>query len=275
MNTFTHRWLYSTVFAVLSCSASMVMADSKWDRFDTGAGSEQKPPQAEQSSPPSQRGQGAIVNSNKWDNYDRGRSDNPPPARQDWNNRYDERDKDRNRDWHHRDDWNNENDNSRMRRYYPDYENRNRDYNQNYNSSDNRITCSSFNGAYTYCNADVRGKVQLYRQLSNANCRYNDSWGYDSGGIWVNDGCRAEFSIENNNNNRNRDRNSGNNSTQSVICSSQDNNYTFCEMNTRRGVKLYRQLSNATCKFGETWGYDKRGIWVDAGCRGEFVTSNR
>jgi hypothetical protein len=42
-------------------------------------------------------------------------------------------------------------------------------------------------------------------------------------------------------------------------------------VDTRRGVELYRQLSEARCRYGSSWGYDRKGIWVDKGCRGEFV----
>lgn len=53
-------------------------------------------------------------------------------------------------------------------------------------------------------------------------------------------------------------------------CSSDDGRRTFCEADTRRGVRLVRQVSGSPCEEGRTWGYDRRGIWVDRGCRAEF-----
>ena len=40
---------------------------------------------------------------------------------------------------------------------------------------------------------DGRGRVQLVRQLSNAACIEGRTWGRDARGVWVTDGCRAEF----------------------------------------------------------------------------------
>ncbi len=54
-------------------------------------------------------------------------------------------------------------------------------------------TCQSRYDRYQYCPTDTRGGVRLVRQLSKSPCRLNDSWGYDRGGVWVDQGCRAEF----------------------------------------------------------------------------------
>jgi Protein of unknown function (DUF3011)/Peptidase inhibitor family I36 len=55
-----------------------------------------------------------------------------------------------------------------------------------------------------------------------------------------------------------------------VRCQSQSNHRTYCSADTRGGVTLTRQLSQAQCVQGRTWGFDARGIWVQGGCRGEF-----
>ena len=41
--------------------------------------------------------------------------------------------------------------------------------------------------------------------------------------------------------------------------------------NTVYGVQLNRQLSRTPCTEGYTWGYDRNAIWVDRGCRAEFL----
>lgn len=57
------------------------------------------------------------------------------------------------------------------------------------------VTCSSENGRRQYCEADVRNSVRLVRQFSRAACRQNETWGYDSRGIWVDRGCGADFAV--------------------------------------------------------------------------------
>jgi len=59
-----------------------------------------------------------------------------------------------------------------------------------------------------------------------------------------------------------------------VTCSSDDGQRTYCDADTRGGVRLTRQLSGSACQQGSTWGSDSRGIWVDKGCRAEFGISS-
>src|SRR6267143_976377 len=58
---------------------------------------------------------------------------------------------------------------------------------------------------------------------------------------------------------------------QIIPCSSNDGEKHYCTADTRHGARLVRQLSQAPCKQGESWGYDEEGIWVDKGCGGEFT----
>lgn len=53
-------------------------------------------------------------------------------------------------------------------------------------------------------------------------------------------------------------------------CDSGGYRYTYCPADTGYGVELQRQRSNTPCVFGESWGYDDGGVWVDRGCRGTF-----
>ncbi|MEA5512222.1 DUF3011 domain-containing protein [Crocosphaera sp. UHCC 0190] len=62
---------------------------------------------------------------------------------------------------------------------------------------------------------------------------------------------------------------------QTVTCESYKYRYQFCRVNTRGGVRLVRQLSNTRCVQGETWDYDRDGIWVDKGCNAEFSVRGR
>jgi hypothetical protein len=57
------------------------------------------------------------------------------------------------------------------------------------------ITCTSVDGLRTFCKADTRQGVSLVRQLSDVRCDEGITWGYVEAGIWVDRGCRAEFSV--------------------------------------------------------------------------------
>ena len=56
-----------------------------------------------------------------------------------------------------------------------------------------------------------------------------------------------------------------------VRCESQNNRRSYCGADTRGGVSVARQLSQVQCIQGRNRGFDARGIWVDQGCRAEFL----
>lgn len=58
-----------------------------------------------------------------------------------------------------------------------------------------RFTCESSNGAPRFCHAGGRGDVRLVRQLSRAPCEEGRTWGRERDGVWVEQGCRAEFEV--------------------------------------------------------------------------------
>jgi hypothetical protein len=56
-----------------------------------------------------------------------------------------------------------------------------------------------------------------------------------------------------------------------VICASEDQRQTVCRWDARNGrPRLVEQLSEASCREGFSWGYQRGQIWVDRGCRGRF-----
>jgi hypothetical protein len=57
-----------------------------------------------------------------------------------------------------------------------------------------RVRVESEGGRMRTLHVPNRG-VNLLRQISTASCRLGRSWGFDSQGIWVDDGCRAEFEV--------------------------------------------------------------------------------
>lgn len=59
-----------------------------------------------------------------------------------------------------------------------------------------------------------------------------------------------------------------------VRCESRNFNYTRCNADWRN-AQLVRQTSNHECRKGQTWGVDRRGLWVDRGCGGVFAEAGR
>lgn len=58
-----------------------------------------------------------------------------------------------------------------------------------------KLICASTNFDYSHCRIDTRNGVRLVQQLSSAPCIQGRTWGTDRGGIWVDRGCAAEFSV--------------------------------------------------------------------------------
>jgi hypothetical protein len=106
--------------------------------------------------------------------------------------------------------------------------------------------------------------VQLARQISKHSCVLNKDWGWDNNGIWVKDGCRAEFTT-------NTSLPPMASSLTTITCESSKGMNHRCNGNTLNGVTLSRQLSDSGCVRDKTWGYDANGIWVSDGCRAEFT----
>ncbi len=138
------------------------------------------------------------------------------------------------------------------------------------------VTCSSDDGRRHYCGIDTRGGVSMVRQRSDARCQQGYSWGYDRRGVWVDHGCRADFVASRGNGygpggvNGRPGWNNGRGG-QSLTCSSDDGRRHYCTANTRGNVQMVRQRSDARCQQGYSWGYDRRGVWVDHGCRADFL----
>jgi Protein of unknown function (DUF3011) len=133
-------------------------------------------------------------------------------------------------------------------------------YGPSYGPGGMKLTCSSNDGRRNYCSADTRNGVRLSRQISGSACIQGQTWGYDKRGVWVDRGCRAEFFVMGA---------PPHPPAQKITCSSNDGRRNYCSVNGR-DIRLTRQISGSPCIQGQTWGYDKHGVWVDRGCRAEF-----
>jgi hypothetical protein len=133
------------------------------------------------------------------------------------------------------------------------------------------VTCRSVNHQYQHCHVDARGEVRLDRQLSDAPCIRGRTWGQDRQGIWVDKGCQAKFELEEKHGHGHRRHGRESRDNNVITCRSEDYKHKHCRVRTDGVVRLERQLSDARCVRGRTWGQDQGGIWVDRGCQAQFV----
>ena len=135
-----------------------------------------------------------------------------------------------------------------------------------YGTSGHTLICES-NGGRTRCPVDTSYGVRIAKQRSKHACALGRDWGYDETGVWVDHGCRAEFTVST----AGMPPMTSAGSRPVILCESNDGHRGYCQADTTWGVTLSRKLSDANCIRGETWGYDANGIWVTRGCRAEFL----
>lgn len=148
---------------------------------------------------------------------------------------------------------------------------------ERYGSYNDRVLvrCESVEERTRYCTTDIHGDVRLVNQLSHSPCIEGRTWGWDREGIWVTEGCRAEFEIDQDygyGDDRSR-RDYGRDRV--VRCESTNSRTVYCDVDTRYGVRLLTQHSRASCIEGRTWGWNAHGIWVTNGCRAQFQVGLR
>jgi hypothetical protein len=68
------------------------------------------------------------------------------------------------------------------------------------------------------------------------------------------------------------DADSGARNQKQVTCESENQSRNTCEADLR-GYRLVnvREISDADCDIGRNFGYNNNGVWVDKGCRAEFI----
>jgi Protein of unknown function (DUF3011) len=128
------------------------------------------------------------------------------------------------------------------------------------------VNCSSNDGRRNYCGQYGTRDIRLSRQISGSPCVEGQTWGVDRGGLWVDRGCRADFFVPDGG----YGPPPGPPPPQIITCSSNDGRRNWCDTGGRTEIRLNRQISGTPCVQGDTWGIDRRGLWVDRGCRAEF-----
>jgi len=136
------------------------------------------------------------------------------------------------------------------------------------------VRCESVGFRDNYCPVMTRGGVRLVRQISRASCHQGKTWGYDRHGIWVTEGCVAEFEVTSAREDW-RSRSYAPNPApvkgEQITCESKDYRYRYCAVRVAREAELVQQLSTSNCRFNRSWGFDRGGVWVDQGCAAVFV----
>ena len=56
------------------------------------------------------------------------------------------------------------------------------------------VRCESIKNRSNECR--LEGRARMIRQLSGSPCVEGQTWGWSRDGVWVNDGCRAEFIVD-------------------------------------------------------------------------------
>ena len=135
------------------------------------------------------------------------------------------------------------------------------------------VRCESRQGSRNFCRIPLGAQVRLVRQLSRTACVRGRSWYATSSGIWVSNGCRADFAIGRNSRYRNpdpmvRDDHYMDRSGRVIHCESTSSGRNYCGDSHSR----YSMAGNRDpdCIEGRTWGTDSRGVWVSGDCDADF-----
>lgn len=154
------------------------------------------------------------------------------------------------------------------------------------------IRCESTDGHFNRC-AVPWNDAELARQESKGACIRGQSWGVDRQGLWVDRGCRGQF-VEARRGWNDRDDRGGYRGDRDddrggwrpgpgwdrqirLQCDSNKKRYQMCEVDVGRHgqVRLVNQMSDTRCTEGYSWGWNRAGVWVNHGCRAQFVIDRR
>lgn len=129
------------------------------------------------------------------------------------------------------------------------------------------VSCESFGIAYRECRVGSGGPIRLVTEISDRVCFQDLTWGSkELGVVWVRNGCQATFTID-----KPSPRKSS--SVNWIVCESQKGNREVCAADLSKGMVFAQKLSHADCVEGKSWGFDveRELVWVDHGCRAEFL----
>jgi hypothetical protein len=141
------------------------------------------------------------------------------------------------------------------------------------------FNCWSEMGDLIECGYRSSGTVTVHvrREIGRNRCVFNQNWGTYDGGVWVDNGCGAEFEVRRPPTNHAYRPTGG--TLKTVTCESRNRDYNNCRVDgiDARSVHLERRLGKSRkCERGESWGVSDGenappGIWVDRGCKAVFA----
>jgi len=131
------------------------------------------------------------------------------------------------------------------------------------------VVCESAPGVRTSCPADGKYGIALVRVLGEEPCALGETWGFDDDGVWVANGCAAQFAPGG----YRLPAESVPGTAERVLCRSEKGASNRCTADTTRGVGLVRELGSTPCVLNRTWSYDEDGILVRDGCSAEFAVA--
>ena len=122
-----------------------------------------------------------------------------------------------------------------------------------------RIDCDSRNYQQQFCPAYRRvTRAWLVSQRSSSPCIQGSTWGWQQDAVEGGGPPPGPPPI-------NR-----------IACESRDNQQNFCPVAPSIArAWLLEQRSSAACIQGQTWGFQRNGIWVNSGCSGVFSIEQR
>lgn len=144
------------------------------------------------------------------------------------------------------------------------------------------VRCESWNYRDQRCqvNGNVRS-VRLMRVIAG-DCRDGQTFRWNRNAIFVRNGCRADFEVLLGYNGWQGGNQGGGwgggqvdpdfgvgRPAQTITCESWNYRSARCAVPRPNGVRLNRVLGG-TCVQDRTWGWDRRGVWVNGGCRATF-----
>lgn len=140
------------------------------------------------------------------------------------------------------------------------------------------VTCESSSNRPNRCRVPRQwDAARVAQQLSHTACTPGRTWGFDPGSVWVEGGCRARFAAAPRGGGGGWQPGPNWNQNFIVSCGSPQYRYYFCQVDVgaRGRVQLQRQNSSSRCIEGQTWGWNRAGIWVDKGCGAQFMVVRR
>ncbi|MFD0739156.1 DUF3011 domain-containing protein [Lysobacter koreensis] len=131
--------------------------------------------------------------------------------------------------------------------------------------------CDSTGNDARRCPTPWRGPSVMVRQVSNSPCIEGRSWSSQDGQVTVWKGCRAEFAAAGSIYPEPGYPEPGFPGGNTVRCESTDNRARTCQVPWWGPSRLSRQLSKAECREGYSWQAQRGQMYVDHGCRAEFM----